>query len=390
MGNFCWLRCEWAAHDQRVLIPIDMAVDANRDGVISFAGNFGDSEVAGKPRDRTEEDKPFRFWVNDDNDGLPNSEGEVVGVGDSDYEDGIIQTARDLEDFTRLWLHLDGYYDQLADGTFKVGLKWRDTDGTPKIKVYKSTDAEGSDSYINDEQAAFNQVSGDDAETFGEVAGTAPLILPADFWSDYSESDPMRCLLFEGSGEGKGQLVMTIHKADGTEIGEGGGVWLDLMNVRKMYRRGEITQDAPDIPDPWSNDAPPALSWVWDLEDGVPEPDPHAEDKTIVFVHGWRMTPEVSLAWGDTTFKRLWALGYKGDFFSFRWPTYHGDNNGINPADAFVPGGTTYNPSEYRAWLSGATLASFVNELPNQNARYLIAHSMGMSPPVQHCAAECK
>ena len=42
-----------------------------------------------------------------------------------------------------------------------------------------------------------------------------------------------------------------------------------------------------------------------------------------------------------------------------------------------TPGGLTYNPSEYRAWLSGPALANFVNGLPNSNARYLIAHSMG-------------
>jgi hypothetical protein len=83
------------------------------------------------------------------------------------------------------------------------------------------------------------------------------------------------------------------------------------------------------------------------------------------------------LQWADTTFKRLWQLGFKGRFYAFRWPTYHGDNNGPNPADIYKPGGTTYNPSEYRAWLSGPALANFVNGLPHPNARYLIAHSMG-------------
>ena len=44
----------------------------------------------------------------------------------------------------------------------------------------------------------------------------------------------------------------------------------------------------------------------------------------------------------------------------------------LPPAGAF-----TFNASEYRARLSGAALANFVNGLPNANARYLIAHSAG-------------
>jgi hypothetical protein len=88
------------------------------------------------------------------------------------------------------------------------------------------------------------------------------------------------------------------------------------------------------------------------------------------------MTYAEYLTQADTTFKRLYRLGYKGRFYAFHWPTFNGENNGINPADLFVPGGTTYNPSEYRAWLSGPALASFVNSLPGSN-KYLMAHSMG-------------
>ena len=46
-----------------------IAVDANRVGVIKFAGNYDSTEAQGKPYDKTEEAKPFRFWINDDDDG---------------------------------------------------------------------------------------------------------------------------------------------------------------------------------------------------------------------------------------------------------------------------------------------------------------------------------
>ena len=164
----------------------------------------------------------------------------------------------------------------------------------------------------------------------------------------------------------------------GTQESEGPGIDLRLLNVRQMYERGKISEDASGIPDPWDNDNPTALNWVWDPWNWQPDIDPNAEAKTIVFTHGWRMPYEEYIQWADTTFKRLWQLGYKGRFYAFRWPTFHGGNDGISFADyTNTPGGFTYNPSEYRAWLSGPAMASFVNSLPNANSRYLIAHSMG-------------
>ena len=151
------------------LIPAGIAVDANRDGTIAFSG---------EARDTTSQAAPFRFWCNDDNDGLPNSEGDVIDAPSPDYEDGVIQTARDLEDFTRLWLHFDAFRKEITEGTYSIGLKWKKTTGSPSIKIYKSTDTNGSDSYLKDEGAALKQISGEDTETIGTVAGAASLRLP--------------------------------------------------------------------------------------------------------------------------------------------------------------------------------------------------------------------
>jgi len=164
---------------------------------------------------------------------------------------------------------------------------------------------------------------------------------------------------------------------NGHELAEVGSVWIDIKEVRKLYERGKITLDAPNIPDPWNDDRPNPLQWAWDPWNWEPEVDPNSEAKTIVYVHGWRMNYDEYLSWADTTFKRLSQLGYKGRFYSFNWPTFNGDNNGPNPIDLYKPGSTTYNASEYRAWLSGPALADFINRLPNSNARYLLAHSMG-------------
>ncbi|MFZ4777555.1 MAG: hypothetical protein ACOYM3_19470 [Terrimicrobiaceae bacterium] len=359
-----------------MLVPVDMAVDANRDGVIKFAGNFNSSDpnLAGKPQDKTEESKPFRFWINDDNDGLPNAEGEAVGTGTSDYEDGVIQTARDLEDFARLYVHIGGFYEEIADGTFKIGLKWRDTNGTaPKVKVYKSTDTAGSDSYLKEDTAAFAQVSGDDVEMLGEVTGSGELILDREgLFSGYSKANPKLCLLFEGSGEGKGQLCITIHKADGAPLGEGPGVWLDLKNVKKMYvrsygkpRSGSVIWQKPNEYNPYQE---PVVTNA-DM-DAVPFEKPTDETlDTIVLVHGIHgagiFTESQALdtytQMASTTFKRLWHQGFKGRFGFYKWEAHHISQ---------------FNESEYRAWKSGRGLAAFLTSLPGKN-KNLICFSQG-------------
>jgi hypothetical protein len=107
-------------------------------------------------------------------------------------------------------------------------------------------------------------------------------------------------------------------------------------------------------------------------------------------VHGWRMKYMDFMNWSDTGYKRLWHQGFKGKFYSFHWATFSGDNNGLpygldeeledhsgGNSPVIPPGGLTYNASEYRAWLCGPALASFVNQLPNPGKRSLFAHSMG-------------
>src|SRR5205823_9767730 len=135
-------------------------------------------------------------------------------------------------------------------------------------------------------------------------------------WNDLPDDNPKKCLLFEGASEGKGELTIVFLDQNGNELAEVGSVWIDIKEVRKLYERGKITLNAPDIPDPWNDDRPNPLQWAWDPWNWEPEVDPNSEAKTIVYVHGWRMNYDEYLSWADTTFKRLSQLGYKGRFYS--------------------------------------------------------------------------
>lgn len=212
-------------------------------------------------------------------------------------------------------------------------------------------------------------------------------------------------------GYGKGELTLVIKKADGTEIGEGPGVWIDIVNIKSMYERAKVTTNyapAPNgvdytmpLPSDFVTTQPPdpTMGWAPD-ERGFPfVPDPN-EDTTnkqyVIFVHGWRQSPHdvqlglaiaysSSMVFAETMYKRLWHSGYRGRFAAFRWPTFYG---GTSPDDDFVAGYTTYNASEYRAWKSGESLKQYVNGQPSSDgsgtiglaagySRNVAAHSMG-------------
>jgi hypothetical protein len=348
------------------LIPAGIAVDSNRDGTIEFSG---------EPRDTTSQDAPFRFWINDDDDGLPNSEGDVIDPPFPDYEDGVIQTARDLEDLVRLHFFFDAFQNELSEGTFKIGLKFKNIGGGyPRIKIYRSTDTEGSDSYLRDDQAAFAQVSGRDAVALGEVTDGAPMLLPQDFWS---AGNTKKCLLFEAGGEGKGQLVMTVNKPDGTLVLEGPGVWLDLKNIKKMYQRAHAVPDFSDRPfdhmDNWT--APAISSEPYDIGQAFSKPKDETKE-VIIYVHGINGPGGQNTAYeswqsdSETVFKRLWHQGYKGRFATFKWLA-------LTPALPFK-----FNESEYRAWKCGRGLAQFVNGLPEAGGYKKNLYSFSQGAPV--------
>jgi probable HAF family extracellular repeat protein len=354
-----------------LLVPAELIVDGNRDGELSFE----DGDIHN--RDVTSANRPYRFWLNDDDD----TELTVIEGGDSggptesdkvpatrrDCDQHKIVSKRNLEDFSRLWINLTGIADRVAAGDFEVGLRWtKVTPGTaPAINVYTSADQDGSDSYLKSDTAAQAQIAG----AFNEAvidkfnAQTADssrtFVFKPEFWTNLSKDNPLKCLLFEGAGEGKGKLEIVLIDRNHNQS-TGGGAWLDVKNVKKMYQRVDSATSNPWAPDQF-------------------EPDSNEPKKdAIIFVHGWRMSPDSAGNFSETMFKRLWHRGFKGRFVAFHWDTWWHDSFGWVQFDGgFIDAYLAhYNESEYIAWHSGGALKNFVNSLDCQN-KNIVAHSMG-------------
>ena len=355
------------------LLQVDVAVDADRDGEITF-----------DEKDQTTVEKPFRFWINNDQDDVEVDEPIIVEANNRDLLDSTIKTSRDLEDFTRVKIRVGIPLQQLQEGKFKIGLKFKDSAvASPAIRVWPNESDAGSLDYLDDTTAASRQRS---KPLIGDTLNGTTFI-PDSYWS--GRSDSQAHLIFEGVRKGKGELVLVVKHEILAEV-ESASIHLNLLDVREMYQRARIVNEPEAIPHPWDSPNPPAQAWSWDPWSWAYSEDPGAEPITAVFVHGWRLKYMDFMNWSDTSYKRLWHQGFKGKFYSFRWASFSGDNNGLpygldeeledNSGGSSIiipPGGLTYNASEYRAWLCGPALASFVNQLPNPGKRSLFAHSMG-------------
>ena len=363
-----------------LLRPPELMVDANRDGQMSFT----DPSVHGA--DQTTVDKPYRFWLNDDDDteviydgfGRPlPTEQEQVPPNYSDYSRRKIVSKRNLEDFARIWMNLGGLEDKLTSGEVQVGLKWKTVQsGSPAINIYPSADGEGSSSYLTDDIAAqdqigsstFNDAVSDKTNLKQTVDRNSTFIFKPDYWFGLSSENPKKCLLFEGFSEGNGELDIVFLDQEDNQIGEGGSVSLDLVNVKKMYERAKATPD--DVSNPNESTTTPTLpevGWVLDPNGNqwnYPIVSWHETKEYVIAVHGWNVSYDSArVFFAETTFKRLWQRGYRGRFAAFYWPTLVGD--------------FTYNESEYRAWYYGEALKQYGNSLPADYTKALMAHSMG-------------
>ena len=344
------------------LIPAGIAVDANRDGAIAFSG---------EARDVTSQDAPFRFWCNDDDD---SAEEDNPESHDKDaIKDNHIQSLRDLEDFARLHITIGGLQEAIAKGIVQVGLEWQDvqSSSSPAIKVYQAAEPDGGDRYLkpdNNEYYASLQQGRPFKTALGIIDGSNGFKFPHDFWkptpsgiTTFDAEHPNRYIIFEGVTEGKGKLVITFWNGT-TKLGQDGGSWLEIKNIKKMYQRWDSASANPWTPD----------QFIAPLNE--------TKRDAIIFVHGWKMSPAGAENFAETMFKRLWHRGFRGRFIAYHWDTYWfnswkwvNDLAGVDVGAALAH----YNDSEYIAWQDAATaLKNHVNHLDFTN-KNIVAHSMG-------------
>jgi len=335
-----------------MLTPALVNVDANRDGQITFDG-----------KDSTSPLTRFRFWLNDNVD-LDDTSANPAN-NQPDHTHASIQNERDLEDFTRL--HVKAPSAFVNDGTWKVAFAFSEVvEGTPGVNLWRAPTSDTR--YLTDRFIAARVIRQPSAKLCS-VNGTE-VVLNQSQLDLFDNPDKLGAILFEGSAAGKGALTVRFYRND-VKVTEG-KVYLDLNPIARMYEHWTVGDHADPTLDP--DNIPLAASLTSDSQaygDSSPE-----ERDYILFVHGWRLLPWERRAVANTSYKRLWHLGYKGRFGLFSWPTEW--KSGI-VWSSLTADRRNYHNSEYKAWYSAAGLETL---LAQKNQQYpgrvmLMAHCMG-------------
>ncbi|HEV2455650.1 MAG TPA: alpha/beta hydrolase [Verrucomicrobiae bacterium] len=340
------------------------AVDANRDGQISFDA-----------RDQTTAYNPYRFWVNNDHDGYDGSIDDYDDLNPSaglDANNLAISCPRDLEDYARLWINTKGLTTELQNGSLLLALEWKDAVDDPQMQFFQAAETDGGALYLTDSTTAARQVSnyGTHIIEFAHrniLSRYNPFIFPPGFWANLSDDQPVAHLLFDAVSRGNGQLVVAIYKNDGrTKLAEGPPLYLKLQDVKEMYDRWTVGDDP---------SSPPAaraslVTAPYSYDSTIP-----AENNYILFVHGWNLADWEKDAFAETAFKRLYWQGYQGRFGAFQWPTGYG----FGSWKSVVTDPDNFDNSEFNAWNSGPGLENLLASLNGiyPGHVYLFAHSMG-------------
>jgi hypothetical protein len=331
---------------------IHLGVDANHDGEIdrTFAGP-----------DDTSSSNPFRFWLNNDGDGnLWGVESDRATIDNSDNQ---IKSARDLEDFARLWI--SGVPGISSYDGYEVSLEWQSYSGTPAVRLFESIETNGGNLYLTDTNVAWAYVQNQNPFGLGTVRAGTPFIFPINYFAQSGRKH----FLFEGVSAGSGALALTVKK-NGIALATT-TVNIQLQDIKEMYEQAyaeNVSQQPP----------PSDLVSLHRVRTRF-APTADETKQIIVFVHGANNTEFDYESTSATFYKRLYWSGYRGRFASFRWPSL------LLPNCAFeVPTASpfNFNKSEYVAWKSAHAFRDYLLALESRSGLEgytlnVVAHSQG-------------
>lgn len=344
-----------ARHLTAALLPVEVVPDCNRDGKIDQVD-----------RGKVTVEKPWRFWINDDDDS-GDTGGSDISVED---DGGIVPDAvgtsvdgiRDLIDFFPLHLDLKAALTSMSETDFQYFLKHESQTWPPGSAVFAPTfnviwypeavlegdpvGKTGVGSFLKNLDRAT-----DVASRAVNPIQQAGLRIPNDML--LAAKNNKGVILVEARYATNNPIQIEIRKNDGTIVGHV-DFPLNITPVKDMLRYkfvmpGAANLNAGDIPG-----SPP--NW----------PDADRNDKHFIFVHGYNVNDTQSKGWGGEAFKRLFWSGSNARFTAFGWYGYQGQTFGITP---------DYQVNLDNAFGTAKSLKQFLDLLEGEKT--VAAHSMG-------------
>ena len=346
-------------------IQAELAVDANRDGVIKLR-----TENA---TDLTSAAEPFHFWINDDDDfGDMGGTDMFMGISsDANACDDVINGNRDLVDFFPIFLDLKSLLAVLPP---EAGYQYKlqQADGAVNF-VYTSLNRVTTPT--RDDALAYHQkifLSGFGPD-FTQAAGaaitqqvTAAGVMLSDEFLTRIKNNDGGVILVEGRASTQSPLVLRVEKTDGTLITTI-ALPLRLSAVETMYRHIDLTT-GPTEYDGTSLVLPEVASPTMTNDPGDNWPDRLTNGKYFVFMHGFNVDGIKARGWNNEIFKRLHAMGSHARFVGITW-------HGATGPRVFGEY-TDYHQAVYNAFQTGDMMAAALSFTQGSDVT-VAAHSLG-------------
>ena len=328
------------------LVPAQLRVDFNRDGVIDT------SDALGAPdREFADKNLPYFFWVNDDDDAGETSGNDIPGQppNAADALNDRVDGVRDLVDFFPVYLDIKRLLEVLPPSggvTYKLShptgvLGYVLTDLTPATAGNYLRDAATATSLANAPVIPI------------PPAGTP---LPDEFLEKIRTGD-QGVILIEASGFTSFPLTLEVWKD--TEKIATLELPLSIDSVEHMFRHINLSGAAGMAPETRSRGS----AFNWD--------DRLSSSKALLFVHGYNVNQQQARGGQTEMFKRLWWSGNRARFWGVTWFGYE-----TQTARKFTP---DYHSNVVNAFATAPQFASFVAALRAEGATQICvaAHSLG-------------
>ncbi len=341
------------------LLPVDIVPDYNRDGMID-----------GQDRGKVNEDDPWRFWVNDDDDqGVIRSKGshnDIPGEGIADCTDLKVDGLRDVIDFFPLYLDIRNMLWAAPSENYTYKLSHEDEafnfGELPDVVLDGDPYVDGVGAYIRKLSAA------------KEVANL-PLKKASADGSVISEAmlDAFKqgrgVLILEATKETEKPLWLKIFK--GSELLGEVSFPVKTSGVEKMFRAKNLVSAAGA-----------QVTEANRMGEPMNYPDELTNDKAFFMVHGYE--PELDSAgnqkdargFNAEIFKRLHQSGSRAKFVGVTWNGATGKDYHQAVINAFKTSGSMKGVA---AEMDGDDIVVAAHSLGNVVTSNAISHE-GFSP----------
>ncbi|MCC5846382.1 MAG: alpha/beta hydrolase, partial [Verrucomicrobia bacterium] len=345
---------------QARLLPVEILVDANRDGQI-------DQDDVGM----ITEDNPWRWWVNDDSDVI----GEVRGNNNRDIPgqpvenqnaaNPVIDGMRDLIDFFPLHLQIEALKDLFPFTEYRYLLAHEDE----AFNFWESDLTKPANDSQYGVWSLQEPILSVTAANF-ILSENPPVVNVTQQGTELSEAivaashSGYGVLYMEGASKTEKPIALVIQNRTNQEEIFRLELPVRIVDVEDMYRKVNLRWQISIDPDYFD------LSPQTRTTEPPEYPDSLTNGNYFIYIHGYNVSGQSSRGSQSNLFKRFHQLGSKARFVGLSW---HGDPQ--------TPLGTN-SPADYQravtnALLVGKELADHMDFIPASANVTVLAHSLG-------------